>query len=83
MTDKLFRIVAVDALAQKMRELFLRQLPSSMYRFQCPKGGDADELLRLVRGAHALVSRYRMVSAELIAEAVERLRRFSLRSAKE
>jgi phosphoglycerate dehydrogenase-like enzyme len=64
-----FRIVAVDPLPQKLRELFLQQLPSPIYRFQCPEGGEADELLRLVRGANALVSRYRMVSAELIAEA--------------
>lgn len=69
-----WRIVMVDPLSESARKLFLDQMPGDQFAFECPETFDPDELLRLVRGAHALLARRRLVTADLIAAAGNNLR---------
>ena len=69
-----FRIAAVDPLPPRLKDLFLQQLPQMDVLFVCPEGPAIEELLALAAGAHALVTRQRRITAEIIAAAGPGLR---------
>ena len=73
MTYEPFYIVAVDPLPENIRDIFDMQIPREEYRFDCPEGTSTDELAHLIPGANALVTRHRLVTADLIQKAGEEL----------
>ena len=69
-----FRIVGVDPLPARLKDLFLQQLPPGNISFRCPESGRTDELTALAAGAHALVTRQRPVTGEIMRAAGPKLR---------
>jgi phosphoglycerate dehydrogenase-like enzyme len=69
-----FPVVVVDALSPRMRDLFVGHSGSLGLTLQHPESGDRSELLRLVAGAGALVTRDRFIDAELVDAAGSSLR---------
>ncbi len=69
-----FQIFAVDPLAANLKTLFLQQLPTGSISFLCPESAQDEELMAIVRGAHALVTRQRLVIGEILRAAGPRLR---------
>ena len=69
-----FRIVMVDPVPESFRSFFFDQLPGPEFGFECPTGPDPDEVLALVRGAQALITRRRFIDVTLIRAAGPTLR---------
>ncbi|HYU78343.1 MAG TPA: NAD(P)-dependent oxidoreductase [Vicinamibacterales bacterium] len=69
-----WRIVMIDPLSDSAQRVFLDQMPGNEFTFECPSTSDPDELLKQVRGAHALLTRRHVVTADLIAAAGPDLR---------
>lgn len=70
----MFKIVVVDPLPERFADIFRKQLPREAFSFDCPENAQSEELARPIPGAHALVTRHRLVDSELIAEAGKTLR---------
>ena len=68
------RVVMVDVLEPRARELFTTQLPDPDWRFDTPVDGTPQALATLVNGAAALITRRRFVSEELITASGSGLR---------
>lgn len=68
MTSTTFRIVAVDPLPDNIHEIFIKQLPSDKFTFECPKNDGDQELEGMIQGAQALVTRHRSITSELMAK---------------
>ncbi len=74
MTSSNFRIVAVDPLPDSFHDIFIKQLPSDKFQFECPKSDGDNELENMVRGAQALVTRHRSITSELMAKGGDSLK---------
>jgi phosphoglycerate dehydrogenase-like enzyme len=68
-----FRIVAVDPLPARLKDLFLQLAPPDA-SFRCPHGAGTEELMALAAGAYALVTRQLPITGEIIRAAGPQLR---------
>jgi phosphoglycerate dehydrogenase-like enzyme len=69
-----FRIIAVDPLPARLKDLFLQQLPSGNISFRCPETAHIEELTTLAAEANALVTRQRLVTGRIMCAAGAKLR---------